>query len=200
MSNPPLPPVAFFTRFRVADFDHWKTTFEASRDRRTAVGILGHHIQRGADDPNRVAIYLPAKAAAPVEAMYANPEFQAMLKKNGVEGAPTTAVLEPVENDVIGDRAVAGVVVTADVEDYASWKKGYDGGAQLRKNLGVIGHAVNRVVGRPNTVVVLHQGETVQALRDFIGSADVKAAMKGSGVQGVPQFEFYDGTGAMAMY
>lgn len=200
MSSQPLPPVAFFTRFRVSDFDLWKTSFEGSRARRQAVGILGHHIQRGADDPNQVALYLPAAAAGPVEAMFANPEFQAMLKKNGVEGQQTTTALQPIENAVIADRGVAGVVITADVEDYASWKKGYDGGAALRKSHGVIGHAVNRVVGRPNTVVVLHQGENVQALRDFVGSAEVKAAMKGSGVQGVPEIAFFQGAGAMAMY
>jgi hypothetical protein len=192
--------VAFFTRFRVSDFDLWKTSFEGSRARRQAVGILGHHIQRGADDPNQVAIYLPAAAAGPVEAMFANPEFQAMLKKNGVEGQPATTVLQPIENEVVADRAVAGAVITADVEEYAAWKKGYDAGAPLRKSHGVIGHAVNRVVGRPSTVVVYHQGESVQAMRDFMGSAEIKAAMKGSGVRGVPEIALLQGVGAMAMY
>jgi hypothetical protein len=200
MSDQPLPPVAFFTQFRVTDYDLWKTSFEGSQSRRQAVGILGHHIQRGADDPNHVALYLPAAAAAPVEAMFANPEFQAMLKRNGVEGTPATAALKPIETQIVADRGVAGVVITAEVADYAAWKNGYDAGAALRRDHGVIGHAVNQLVGHPTKVVVYHQGETVQGLRDFVGSSDVKAAMQKSGVRAAPRIEFFQGTGAMVAY
>jgi hypothetical protein len=66
----PLPPAAVIVRHPVADFDTWKVGFDDHENARRAAGILGHHINRGRDDPNDVSIYL---AVADVEQARALP-------------------------------------------------------------------------------------------------------------------------------
>jgi len=200
MSDAPLPPVAFFTQHTVADYEVWRKSFDSSQHVRKAASALGHHVNRGADNPNLVAIYMPATDRKAFEALLSSPQLKEAMQKAGATSAHSTQVLKPIENHIIGDRATAGVIVTAEVEDFAAWKKGYDAGAALRSNHGIIGHAVNQLADHPNTVVVYHQGESVQALRTFFASAELKAAMKGGGVKGAPKVEFFNGTGGMVIY
>ena len=64
----------------------------------------------------------------------------------------------------------------------------YDCVDALRRDAGIIGAAVNQVIGDPNQVV-LYQAETEDALARFAGSAELKAAMQAGGVS-APQIRF----------
>ncbi len=62
-----------------------------------------------------------------------------------------------------------------------------------RKQAGIIGYAVNRRADKPNTVVVYLQAESLDQLKAFASSPDLKAAMQKAGVVGAPQINFVQG-------
>ena len=53
-----LPPAAATITHPVADFDQWKQGFDEGEEDRRAAGLLGHHLNRGEEDPNLVSIYI----------------------------------------------------------------------------------------------------------------------------------------------
>ena len=62
----------------------------------------------------------------------------------------------------------------------------FDGHGPARAEAGVIGHAVNRSVRNPNVVVIYLQAESLEALRAFAASPDLKQVMQAAGVVGAP--------------
>jgi hypothetical protein len=76
------------------------------------------------------------------------------------------------------------------VADYAAWRKGYDAFEPSRTKLGARGHAVYRDIDDSNDVTAWHDFDNVEAAKAFAGSSELKAAMKGAGVVGVPTIWF----------
>jgi hypothetical protein len=76
------------------------------------------------------------------------------------------------------------------VSDFARWKQAYDDFDAERKSMGVIGHAVYQAADDSNDVTVWHDFSTLQAARDFAGSARLREVMSGAGVAGEPQIWF----------
>jgi quinol monooxygenase YgiN len=178
--------IAVVVSHTVSNFDHWKRVFDADQAARKSAGLLGHHINRGADDPNRLAVYLPATDRARAEAFLANPDLNATMSRAGVTSVPDVAWVQPMEAKYIADRPVAAAMISHEVDDYAGWKKVYDSVAAARQKAGIIGAAVNRRLDNPNHVLVYHQAETKAQLEAFFASAELKAAMKQAGVKGAP--------------
>src|SRR5579883_2531423 len=98
-----LPPVAFLSKFSVAQFYDWKVTFEKSAAMRKQASFLGHHVHRGADQPNLVALYLPASDQRAAEMFFTNPELHERMKASGMIGEPMIAAMRPIENAAILD-------------------------------------------------------------------------------------------------
>jgi hypothetical protein len=73
------------------------------------------------------------------------------------------------------------------VENYATWRAGYDSTPALRAQYGVTGDAVYQSVDDPNDVTVWHDFETVEAAQAFLGATELKQAMADFGVTGTPQ-------------
>lgn len=76
------------------------------------------------------------------------------------------------------------------VEDFAVWKRDYDGNDAARSSRGVVDHAVYQSVDDPNDVTVWHDFETLEAARDFAESPWLRDAMNASGVAGKPTIWF----------
>ena len=72
------------------------------------------------------------------------------------------------------------------VNDYAAWRKAYDGFESTRTKLGVKGHAVYRDVEDGNDVTAWHDFDNLEAAKAFAGSNELKVTMKGAGVIGAP--------------
>ncbi len=72
------------------------------------------------------------------------------------------------------------------VQDYATWRKGYDAFEALRVKLGAKGHGVYRGVEDGNDVTAWHDFDSVEAAQAFVGSDELRGAMKGAGVVGAP--------------
>ena len=187
--NHPLPPVAILVTHRVASYDAWKTGFDAHRGARKAASIVGDHLNRSGDE---VATYLPATDQAKVAAFVNSPDLQSTMQKAGVVSQPRVEWLRPIEDAHIADRSAAGMIVVHRVNDFATWKKVYDGLDGLRKQFGIIGAAVNQAIDDPNLVTVYHQAETRAELQAFVASPELKAGMQKAGVAGAPEVRFYD--------
>jgi hypothetical protein len=165
-----IPPVAVLIRHRVADYDTWKKAFDDHQSARQEASCLGHHINRGADDPNM--------------------DLGEVMKNAGVEGPPTITFMTPMSADFIPDQKLAGIIITGAVEDYDKWRAVYDDFDAYRKANGIVGHAVNQELGKPNQVIVYQQANDIETLRKFADSAELKETMQKAGVVGPPDIQF----------
>jgi hypothetical protein len=193
-----LPSIAATVTVTVGDFDAWKKTFEARAEARKNAGILGHHINRSADDPGVVSVYLPASDRGKLEGFLA--DMTARMQKSGVSDTPSIALLVPQEDRATRGRALAAAMLSFDVESYDRWKSAFDSGVELRKRGGVVGWAVNRSAANPNRVLVYLQAESAETLRALVTSSELAAGMQKAGVVSAPQITFLHYTGHSAQY
>ena len=64
----------------------------------------------------------------------------------------------------------ASLFVKHQVNDYAAWKKGYDGNGPIRNEGGVLADSVHRDPDDPNTVLVYHQFADLSTLQKFMAA------------------------------
>ncbi len=187
------PPVAVIIRHTCADFDRWKAAFDADEPARKAAGMLGHHVNRGRDNPNDLSVYIAASDLAKAQAFASSPALKSTMQAAGITSAPEVTWMTPVSQHIVWDRTLPAMMVTHTVADFAAWQAGYAQAQTVRDAGGIIGHAVNRSIANPNEVVVYHQAESHAAITAFATNPDLKAAMQAAGVTGAPSFSFVTG-------
>jgi hypothetical protein len=196
MSDAPLPPYAVLVRHQVADYDTWKAAFDQDEGARREAGILGHHLNRAEDDPNLVSIYLALTDLDKAKAFAADDRLRDFMQSAGVTSAPEMTWMTPVREAVVWDRELPAFILSHRVADFDAWLAGYDGADELRQSRGIVGHAANRSLDDPSVAMVYHQAESFEALRTFLGDADLAAAMKEFGVVSEPEVAFQTGGSA----
>jgi hypothetical protein len=95
-----------------------------------------------------------------------------------------TVSAQPVE------AADVRMYVRHEVNDYATWRKGYDAFDAERKRMGVTGAAVYKSIDNPNDVTVTHDFRSADKAKAFASSARLKEVMDKAGVKGAPQIWF----------
>ena len=188
-----LPEAAVILTSEVADWATWKTHFDAHESARKAAGILGHHLNRGLENPNVVSIYLAIADVAKARAFSESRDLQKAMAAAGVLGAPKVVWMKPVLEQIVWDRELPAMIVSHSVANFDAWLAGYRAAAAFQKQGGIIGHAVNRSMDDPKTAIIYHQAETHDALEAFVSSPDLKAAMEKAGVTSAPQVSFVTG-------
>jgi hypothetical protein len=88
------------------------------------------------------------------------------------------------------EAADVRMYVRHEVNDYATWRKGYDAFDAERKKMGVTGAAVYRSVDNPNDVTVTHDFKSADKGKEFASSARLKEVMEKAGVKSAPQIWF----------
>jgi quinol monooxygenase YgiN len=78
------------------------------------------------------------------------------------------------------------VVVTHEVKDYDSWRKGYNADELNRKNVGFKVWSVYADVNNPNMVSVIGEFPSAAAAEAFSTSPKLKEVMEKAGVVGKP--------------
>jgi quinol monooxygenase YgiN len=177
---------------KVKDYGAWRVGFDAHASERKKAGIIGHHVNRAADDPNTLSVYLAARSQDALRAFAASPSLKEAMQGAGVVSEPVFVPLLPQEDRTVR-KPGAGAIVVHDVADYATWKQVFDQHDAIRKEGGIIGYAVNRRADKPNTVVVYLQAKSLDALKAFASSEDLKATMQRAGVVGAPHVSFVEG-------
>jgi len=79
------------------------------------------------------------------------------------------------------------IIVHHRVEDFSSWKRGYDHHADKRKAAGLSHDHVLQAMDDPNMVTVVLDFADFARAKAFSASEDLKAAMKAAGVLGKPE-------------
>lgn len=192
-STPQTPAAAVVVTHEVADFDIWKRAFDGNAAMRRSAGIVATHVNRHADAPQRLSVYLAGDDAVKLEAFLTSRDLMQTMREAGVQGPPHVAAVTPVEDRTVKDRPLAGLILRHEVKDFDAWKRGFDAHVGARTAAGILGHAVNRSQKVPNTVVVYLQAETLDVLRAFAGNPDLGRAMEAAGVISAPELTFVNG-------
>jgi len=186
------PNAAALITHQVRNYDAWRADFDAHRVAREEAGILGHHVNRAASDPNTVSVYLPAPTQEALQRFAAASDLRDVMKKAGVVGEPQIVPLTPKE-DLTVKQPLAGAIVIHEVKDYGTWKAAFDADKGTREKAGIIGHAVNQRADNAQVVIVYLQAKSQNALKAFTSSSDLKETMQRAGVVGAPTINFVDG-------
>ena len=187
------PVVAAVVTHEVTDYATWKQAFDEHAGARQRAGIIGTHINRGADSPNLVSVYLGASDVASLRGFLNDDDLGATMARAGVKGPPTVVLMTPVEDMAVKDRALPGAIVSHHVASYETWKKVFDEDAPSRAKSGIVGYAINRGLEDPNTVIVYLQSSTLEEVRGFCASPARKETMTRAGVDGAPRIAFVQG-------
>lgn len=188
-----LATAAVVVTHAVESYDAWKRAFDRHAGARRDAGILATHINRHADDPNVVTVYLAGSDAAKLTAFLSSPGLASAMLDAGVKWPPHVARLTPVEDLTVKDRPLAGAIIRHEVTEYGAWKRAFDAHAEARARAGILGHAVTRSENNPNVVVVYVQTESLESLRAFASSPEVRQLMQAAGVVGAPDITFVQG-------
>jgi hypothetical protein len=76
-----------------------------------------------------------------------------------------------------------------EVEDFATWKKGFDAGQTHRDKYGIKIHGVYQAHDNPNMVTVHGEVASTEALQSFMADPEVQATMQSAGVKGRPDMK-----------
>jgi quinol monooxygenase YgiN len=79
------------------------------------------------------------------------------------------------------------VIVTHEVKDYSTWRKGFDADASNRKNAGFKVMGVYADVNNPNLVSIIGEFPNAAAAEAFTSSPKLKEVMEKAGVVGKPE-------------
>ena len=188
-----LPPDNVILRYRVADFDAWKTVFDRNESQRKAAGFLGHHISRDQDDPNSLSIFFAVEDIDRFKIYAASDEGKALMQEAGIVSESTIGFITQPRQGAVWDRELPVARIKNRVEDFETWSKAYDAAGELRRANGIIGHAVNRSQDDPSTVVVYHQAESFATLRAFMALDELRSVMKEAGVASDPEVSYHTG-------
>ena len=188
-----LPQAALVITYKVADFDSWKAVFDANEQGRIDNGFVGHHINRGEDDPNDLAIYLAVGDVDRARAYAGSDELKSLMREAGLASQPEQMWMTPLRGDIVWDRDLPAMMLSHHVEDVVDWLEGYDSAGELQRSGGILGHAANQSLDDPSLVVVYHQADSFDTLRSFLRSDDLKTAMKEAGVTSEPEITFHIG-------
>jgi hypothetical protein len=82
---------------------------------------------------------------------------------------------------------MAKVIVQHHVADYDRWLPVFNEHEAIRRHHGATGHSIGRVVGDPNTIVIVNDFTTLEGARAFSQDPSLPAAMAKGGVEGAPQ-------------
>ncbi len=85
---------------------------------------------------------------------------------------------------------MATLFVRHQVKEFGAWKTAYDAFDAERKTMGVTSHGVYQADGNPNDITVYHRFNSMDAAKEFAGSARLKQVMEAAGVVGAPDIWF----------
>jgi heme-degrading monooxygenase HmoA len=91
-----------------------------------------------------------------------------------------------------GGEVVLYLLVRANVDDYESWKPGFDEHAATREENGSKGGRLFRSADDPNEVVIILEWNGLEEARRFAQSEDLREAMQRHGVVGQPDIYFLE--------
>ncbi len=87
--------VRLFVRHNVADFDAWKSQYDAFDEERRGMGVRDHAVYRNLDDGNDVTVWHDFDSRAAGEAFAGSDRLREVMQEAGVVDAPTLWFVNP---------------------------------------------------------------------------------------------------------
>lgn len=84
----------------------------------------------------------------------------------------------------------ATIISSHKVENFAKWKEGFDAGAPMRNQAGVIIKGVYQSADDENMVTIISEVESREVAMAIFSSPEMQQAMKNSGVISEPEIKF----------
>lgn len=81
------------------------------------------------------------------------------------------------------------IINSQKVEDFTKWKNGFNAGAAMRAQAGIVIKGVYQSVDDENTVTVISEVPNVDVAKAILNSAEMLEAMKKSGVTSAPEIK-----------
>jgi hypothetical protein len=189
---PAKPGNVLIIRHKVANFEKWKTAYEAHDSTRLVYGLHNYIIARGLKDSNTVMVVLKMDDTAKAKQFTALPNLMAAMKKGGVIGAPSFLYIDMQTLDTSSNAAPTRVLITHKVKDWDAWKKSFDSHKQVRLDAGMTDRAIGFSVGDNHKVTVAFVINDMKKAEAFMTSKDLKDKMAEAGVVGPPDIFFYN--------
>ncbi len=79
------------------------------------------------------------------------------------------------------------VIITHEVKDFATWKKGFEADEPNRKKAGFAMEGLYTSVEKPNEVTIIFSAPSVEAVNGMLSNPDLKASMEKAGVISRPE-------------
>jgi hypothetical protein len=176
---------------KVADFGKWLMAYEGHDSARLASGIHNYVVARGLEDSNLVMVATRVDDTTKAKAFAKDPGLKAAMKKGGVLGVPTIALVTETWQDTAIIDSKFRSRGSYMVKDWDTWLKAFEDGKQERLNNGII----DRVVGHDlddnkKVYVVTALSDTAKAFAYYKSDA-LKKRVQASGAIGEPVRFFY---------
>lgn len=81
------------------------------------------------------------------------------------------------------------IIISHEVKDFATWKKGFDSDEANRKNAGFVFIALYRSLEHPNIITAMVEAPSAEAAQKFLGNPELKANMEKAGVISAPEIK-----------
>ena len=78
-----------FVRHQVADFAAWKQVYDDFDASRNSMGVTGHAVYRGDEDPNDVTVTHDFATAAAAKQFAESEALRSAMRRAGIAGEPT---------------------------------------------------------------------------------------------------------------
>jgi len=192
LKTPFKPMKVMIIKHTVADYDKWKSLFDAHISKRMEYGQTDVDLLRRIENPNDVLIVEQISDVQKAKAFTALPDLKETMQKAGVTGAPQFEYYDVLRNDESQVTTKERIVVTHKVKDFDAWLKVYDSeGKSTRASQGMLDRVLARGIDDPNLVHIVFAATDLSKAVKAINSESKKKLMTSAGVVGKPDIEFY---------
>jgi hypothetical protein len=176
---------------KVANYSKWKAVYDGHDTARVAAGLHNYVVERGVQDSNMVMVVLKADDTAKARAFAKDPGLKEAMKRGGIVGAPTIALVTMVYQDTSTVSTTLRASSTLTVKDFDTWEQGLKAGEQERKDNGLMLRAYGHDASDNHKVrIVSALLDSAKAMAYYKSDA-IKKRMADGGVVGKPERWFY---------
>ena len=187
--------VAFFlgVTHRVADFDTWKSVFDADEPKREKNGIKLLEILMDVDVRNRVMTVFQVENRDIASVYIYSDELKTSMERAGVISEPEIKmwdILDILDSDyqtIYPKR----LMVTHQINGYKDWRQEFDNHQDMRNIYGITTIGIGRNHAKPNQISVMFACDDTAKARKYANSEEFRIKMMAVGVSGRPELRFF---------
>ena len=186
-----LPFNAVVIKHTVADYNVWKSFFDADSTNRNAAGLHIIGLARGIVNENEVEIPFMIDDVQKAKAFTKNPDLKDVMQKGGVTSVPSILFIKVLRMSEAIQKPGDYAEVILKVKDYNSWIKVFDGeGAEMRAKDGLQDGVLARGIDDPHLVYLVFKITNLEQAKAALTNPARKKLMQKSGVIGEPEIYY----------